>query len=434
MRKKRMISLLAAVVTAASLLAGCGSSSATAGGLGETAGSGSQRKKITALLKGSETSESNMIYGKAIKDFCQQKGLDCEIELVPTDADYITKLQLYINSNSLPDIYGCANGSLSAAAQEIDAMVNIGEELKKIGKYDSMNQAIIDFLTDAKDGQMYLMPNALYAEYFAYRKDTFGQYGLEVPKTWDEFLNVCKVLKDNGEIPLIVGGKENWQLMRYLSFAPWRVTHDGFITGYISGEDSFEKNEAAKAGAGLLYTLGTEGYFQPGFLSTDNTANGELFYGGTGAMMYSGSGDIAKADELYGNGQLGFFPVPDVDGMENMETNVPLHAGFAYAFNKQTYDDVMEEFFQYLCNEFTGLCYEQAKVFSPFNDPVPDSAGAIMKEVYPFFENAKQSWVSWDDKLDSATLTKLVDLQQLLVQGQITPDEYCATADTYVTK
>ena len=34
-------------------------------------------------------------------------------------------------------------------------------------------------------------------------------------------------------------------------------------------------------------------------------------------MMYSGSGDIAKADELYGNGQLGFFPVPDVDGMEN---------------------------------------------------------------------------------------------------------------------
>ena len=120
--------------------------------------------------------------------------------------------------------------------------------------------------------------------------------------------------------------------------------------------------------------------------------------------------------------------------MENMETNVPLHAGFAYAFNKQTYDDVMEEFFQYLCNEFTGLCYDQAKVFSPFNDPVPDSAGAIMKEVYPFFENAKQSWVSWDDKLDSATLTKLVDLQQLLVQGQITPDEYCATADTYVTK
>ena len=72
----------------------------------------------------------------------------------------------------------------------------------------------------------------------------------------------------------------------------------------------------------------------------------------------SGSGDIAKADELYGNGQLGFFPVPDVDGMENMETNVPLHAGFAYAFNKQTYDDVMEEFFQYLCNEFTGLCYD----------------------------------------------------------------------------
>ena len=27
-----------------------------------------------------------------------------------------------------------------------------------------------------------------------------------------------------GEIPVIVGGSDAWQLMRYLSFSPWRVT------------------------------------------------------------------------------------------------------------------------------------------------------------------------------------------------------------------
>ncbi|MFR3667757.1 MAG: hypothetical protein ACLTVV_08420 [Ruminococcus sp.] len=64
---------------------------------------------------------------------------------------------------------------------------------------------------------------------------------------------------------------------------------------------------AAKEGADLLYTLGTEGYFQGGFLSTDYTAAADLFFGGNGAMWYSGSGQITQASEMYKNGQLGFF-------------------------------------------------------------------------------------------------------------------------------
>ena len=120
---------------------------------------------------------------------------------------------------------------------------------------------------------------------FLYRKDIFEKYNLEVPETWDDFLDVCRTLKEKEEIPLIVAGKENWQLMRYLSFAPWRMTKDRFIMDYIGKKETFSENTAAKEGVNLLYTLGTEGYFQGGFLSTDYTAATDLFFGGTGCML-----------------------------------------------------------------------------------------------------------------------------------------------------
>lgn len=440
MRKKRLTALLLAGVLAVSAaLTGCGSgnSSETSGSDSDKASEGGngERKKITALLRCSETSTKYIILKKLLTEFSEEKGLEePEFELVSGDADYVTKLQLYINSNSLPDIYGCANGALSAAAKDIDAMVNVGDELERIGMKDDMNGALYDFFTDADDGNVYLFPESLNCEFFFYRKDIFDKYDLEAPKDWDEFLATCKTLKEKGEIPLVVAGKENWQLMRYLSFAPWRMTKDGFIKGYMDGTETFSDNVAAKSGAELLHTLGTEEYFQGGFLSTDYTAATDLFFGGTGCMWYSGSGQITQASEMYEAGELGFFAVPDVKGEENMDTNVPIHGGFGTAFNAQTYDDTMKECFQYICENYSEACYNDAKVFSPFNDEMPEGLDSLFYDLYPMFETATDAWVSWDDKLDSATLTSLVDEQQKLAQGSETPEEFEKAADSFITK
>ena len=76
---------------------------------------------------------------------------------------------MYINSDTLPDIFGCPNGTLSTACKDIDALVNVGDELERNGYADKLNGAIRDFLTDADDGNLYLFPQALYCEYFMYR-------------------------------------------------------------------------------------------------------------------------------------------------------------------------------------------------------------------------------------------------------------------------
>lgn len=278
-KMRKMVSLALTAAMTAGLMTGMGAMTASAD---------SERTKITALLKGTESSEQFLTFDYLLKNFCEEKGLDYEIELVNDQQDYFTKLQMYINSDTLPDIFGCPNGALSAACKDVDALVDVGAELERNGYADKLNGAIRDFLTDADDGNLYLFPQALYCEFFMYRKDIFEDAGItEAPTTWKEFEEDCQKIADMGEIPVIVGGSDAWQLMRYLSFSPWRVTGPEFIQGYQAGTDSFSENESAKYAVNLLADLGTKGYFEPGFASVDFTSASNLFFGGTGAIFYT---------------------------------------------------------------------------------------------------------------------------------------------------
>lgn len=41
------------------------------------------------------------------------------------------------------------------------------------------------------------------------------RYGLEIPVTWDEFIQVCQTFVDNGITPMPVGGNEPWTIAMY---------------------------------------------------------------------------------------------------------------------------------------------------------------------------------------------------------------------------
>lgn len=148
MRKmKKVLSLAMTAAMTASLLTGMGAVTASA-----KKSDDGKRTKITALLKGTESTEQYKTFDYLLKNFCDEKGLDYEIELVNDMQDYFTKLQMYINSDTLPDIFGCPNGTLSKACKDIDALVNVGDELERNGYDEKLNGAIRDFLTDADDG------------------------------------------------------------------------------------------------------------------------------------------------------------------------------------------------------------------------------------------------------------------------------------------
>ena len=54
------------------------------------------------------------------------------------------------------------------------------------------------------DGKQYFVPTSYYWWAVYYNKKVFEKYGLEPPKTWDEFMKVNETLKKNGmEVTLL---------------------------------------------------------------------------------------------------------------------------------------------------------------------------------------------------------------------------------------
>ena len=60
------------------------------------------------------------------------------------------------------------------------------------------------------NGKRYLIPfNYHYVGVF-YSPKVFAAAGASTPKSWDEFLALCKLLKSKGVAPIALGSKNRW--------------------------------------------------------------------------------------------------------------------------------------------------------------------------------------------------------------------------------
>ncbi len=74
-----------------------------------------------------------------------------------------------------------------------------------------VQEAYIDMVYDVnkdKEETIYGVPFATNASGVIYNTEKFEELGLEVPKTWDEFIDTLQKIKDAGEQPLLMTYKE----------------------------------------------------------------------------------------------------------------------------------------------------------------------------------------------------------------------------------
>ena len=351
-----------------------------------------------------------------------------EVEVVPDHDQFLDKLKLYMAGGDMPDIYQIPNGPLSVQLSQEGKMVNIGEELKAMDMYDTYNGGCLDFLK-FDDGSLYLFPDGRFAELFWYWKDSFDAYGLEAPKTWDEFVNCCAVIKENGEDPIAMAGAESWQSLRYVSFMPWVTGGGNFINKLKTGAIAYRDDEVAVKGVNLLYTLASNEYFMKGYENTGYADNINAFANHAAVISYFGPNDLSEEmQEKYENGEIGFFPVPYVDGMEDDQMNIPVHTGKAWGINADSYDEELQRFFEFFVKHHTEYSYARG-VYSPLDEGSPENFPKVMSDVLEYLQKVEKGWVSWDDKLDPTTITTSGELGIELSQALIDPDTFMDEMD-----
>ena len=141
--------------------------------------------------------------------------INLEIEVV-AQSDMNQKLSVLAASNDLPDLF--VTGTQEYIEKYVDQGIlkNIDDVIAEQGVTsisDEDRQAILNL---TKLDAMYVMPTNKNIEGIWYNKQIFKDNGLDVPKTMDEFMDVCAKLSDAGIQPMAVAGKEQWPLTRLI--------------------------------------------------------------------------------------------------------------------------------------------------------------------------------------------------------------------------
>lgn len=311
--KRHLSMALAVCFISASVLAGCGSSPEKTAGSTAAAGSTQTVSGETAKAAPEEpvtikymvfSTEANDAYTKLdlTGSFKKVKpNITVEIEKVKDSGEFENALKIRKAANELPDIMPM-KAYMLADFKDALAPLNDIEAAKN-------NQYAEKF---AIDGNILGVPECMFNEFVWYKKSIFKEYNLQVPRTWDEFINACNTIKAGGKyIPIHMGGKDAWPDYPFNEYMPALEANDGALWNTMATQDEpFAKDKPFYTAYSKIQQL-----YDAKPFGSDPLGAGfdqvKTMFGSKGAMIAAGAwflGDAKKA--IADSGDIGTFFLP----------------------------------------------------------------------------------------------------------------------------
>ncbi len=364
------------------------------------------------------------------QQYSEEHGGNWQFEVI-TEADrpsYLQKLQTLISGGNMPDIIDIDATPYCQELVDAGMLVDVKEYLNQEGLYDKFEPTALAY-QEFTNGTMYTLPLEYHVEMIWYNKEIFAENGLEVPKTMDEWLDVCEKLSEAGITPISVDGADRWPVIRYLAMMPFRETGNDYIISLSEGNASMG-DQAGRNGIEFFQKIGQ--YFQEGFAATDYATAQAMFLDGQSAMYYIGDWEIAAMQEAYKNGTIDYFYMPAVDGALTGANEFCVNSGIGMAFNAETFDEKTKDFVKYVIENY-GKIYAGMDQMTPIKSELPED-----HEFSDLYLRVREDMGSigehflkpWDCYLDSNTCTVVNDNALLLATGDIDADTFISLVDT----
>ena len=205
------------------------------------------------------------------------------------------------------------------AGSRVNAFAREGVALDITSMWDSNNYDKLGYRICREiatyEGRIYTVPLMTYLYGVTYPKEMFSRLGLRPPKTWNDFLEVCQKLKDNGITPFAIGLKDQWPITFLWDFLIERTAGKEFVERLYNGKESWTDPKVFAA-AELLKQLADKGYFIDGAASYDHNGAFKLLAEGKASMWVGGDWAWQGMVSLgfKGPGQdLDWFEFPTID-------------------------------------------------------------------------------------------------------------------------
>ncbi|MFC5653699.1 ABC transporter substrate-binding protein [Paenibacillus solisilvae] len=293
------------------------------GGAAESNSSGNSAEKVKLSIL-SWNNEKEM---KPMLDSFQQKypNFSFDFQTSPPVKDYIAKLQTMLLSDSATDIF-------VIAAENSNEVIDGGYAL------DLTDEPFIEGMLDSnkpmlsKNGKTYAYTQTGWVGGIFYNKELFKKAGIDkFPETWDDFIAVCKKLKEAGIIPIYDNIGDMPMLLDGL-YANITLSKDSqFDEKIFSGKATFEQGwtEALQRWNEIV----TRKIITPDMigLSADQIVN--EFATGNVAMIQGGPWNIPTLKQSNPNLQFEMAPIPAINPAEKWYAGAP---GVGLAINSKT--------------------------------------------------------------------------------------------------
>jgi raffinose/stachyose/melibiose transport system substrate-binding protein len=273
---------------------------------------------ITITLMFSGTPYDNDFETEQLPKLVKEKWPNVTLESTKLpDDNYYTSLKTKLASGECPDIilvqpkyagqnscYALADAGYLAPLDDMSCMPNIG----KLADNMTYNEHI------------YGVARGIAILGTFYNKDMFAKYNLSEPTTWDEFLNCCKTLKENGIQPIVMGDKDQY----VMQFGLYQLAADEIYSQNPQYDDQLRTGDAKFTDKDtwdkvltMYKTLYDNGYIDASSTLGLGAAQAiQEFVDGKAAMTFDGSFNLtALTAKGAADFERGYFPLPGDNGV-----------------------------------------------------------------------------------------------------------------------
>jgi raffinose/stachyose/melibiose transport system substrate-binding protein len=316
---RRRVALVAASTAGALVFAGC-----SAGSLGSSDAGGQAGATEITFLHGATETEVASAEAVAKAFTAANPNITIKHDTRPGGSEGDNLVKTRLATGEMAEVFIYNNGSLLQAIKPEQNLTPLDDQ-PWAGQLDELFAAS----SKGADGKLYGAPwGTAFGGGVLYNRPVYEKLGLEVPKTWDEFMANNKKIKEAGGIaPVEQTYGETWtsQLFVLGDYYNVEAAVPNFAADYTANKAKYATTPEALAGFEHIQEVKDAGYFNKDFASAKLNDGVKAIATGAAANYPQLGGTAANIENVAPgmSKNVGFFALPGDDASKNGMTVWP---------------------------------------------------------------------------------------------------------------
>ncbi len=390
----RTLSALGAAAVFALSLSACSSGDTPASGGAEsgsaTNGDNGGGEPVTLTVYIDSDPSSISLWEKLKTAYeAENENVTLKVDEHPSGGDGDNLVRTRLSTGEMSDLFWYNSGSQFQALDPATNLLPLDDQ-PWADKLDE-NAA----MSISADGVLYGAPVGVsFAGAMTYNVEIYEELGLSIPKTWDEFMENCKKIKDAGKIAVIQTYGDTWtsQVPVLGDFYNVAAQDPEWADNYTAGKSKFA-DEPALDGFSNMEEVFKGGYLNENFPSATYNEGVRMLAEGEGAHFPMLTNNVsAEIGESYpeAGDKIGVFPIPSRDASVNGLTVWMPNGIYIPKTTEGAQLDAAKAFIEWLVTpESCALQAEAITVGGPFvidGCTLPDDSIKLVKDMQPYFD------------------------------------------------